>query len=120
LRYGLASMSASHDTTKSALPRPPSDDEAASTPPSAEPSSPSFVRLSHGVLFEEPATDQCDVCGATVSEDDDDGYAVPGRGLYVWSRGEERRFDEPPLCPSCAAAVGLSAMARWEIEEEEG
>jgi hypothetical protein len=79
--------------------------------------------LGHEVLFEEDsAASQCDVCGRVVEEDGGEGHTVPGRALYVWTRGagEETRRDEPPLCPSCAAALGLSALQRWEIEEEEG
>jgi hypothetical protein len=66
---------------------------------------------------------ECDVCGERVVDVDDEqgeGHAVAGRGLYVWARGEEIRREEPPLCPSCATALGLTALARWEIEEEEG
>ena len=54
------------------------------------------------------------------TDDDDAGYGVTGRGLLVWSRGDERRYQEPPLCSGCAAAIGVSALQRWEIEEEEG
>jgi len=81
-----------------------------------------FACASHDVLFSDaPADDACDVCGEHVDEDDDDaGHAVAGHGLYVWTRGEETRREEPPLCPSCAAALGLTALARWEIDEEEG
>jgi hypothetical protein len=43
-----------------------------------------------------------------------------GSGLYVWTRGEEVRYEEPPLCAECAKAIGLAALAQWEIEEEEG
>lgn len=81
---------------------------------------PAFAHATHAALFDEAPADLCDVCAARVTDADDDGYAVPGRGLYVWARGDERRYEEPPLCPGCAAAVGVSAMARWEIEEEEG
>jgi len=80
-----------------------------------------FVCASHDVLFEsDPSDDACDVCGEKVSDDNDDGHAIAGHGLYVWTRGEETRREEPPLCPSCAAALGLTALARWEIDEEEG
>jgi hypothetical protein len=70
----------------------------------------------------EPEIDRCDVCGEPVAADadEDEGYAVRGSALYVWTRGTEVRYEEPPLCPSCAAAIGVSALARWEIEEEEG
>jgi hypothetical protein len=90
-----------------------------------------FVTAGHDVLFEESAETRCDVCGtpvperaldrsASASEDDDEGPLVGGRGLLVWARGDERRYQEPPLCPACAAAIGVSALQRWEIEEEEG
>ena len=82
-----------------------------------------FVTASHAVLFQEEAAKRCDVCGEDLSADEaeaEEGYDVRGRGLLVWTRGEERRYQEPPLCPSCAAAIGVSALTRWEIEEEEG
>jgi hypothetical protein len=81
-----------------------------------------FAAASHDVLFAELARDACDVCGEAVSEDEDadEGHAIAGHGLYVWTRGDETRREEPPLCPSCAAALGLTALARWEIDEEEG
>jgi hypothetical protein len=82
-----------------------------------------FVSATHAVLFVEEADRRCDVCGETVAgagEDDEEGYGVKGCGLLVWTRGEERRYQERPLCPACAAAVGVSALSRWEIEEDEG
>jgi hypothetical protein len=88
-----------------------------------------FVTAGHSVLFEDVESHRCDVCSASLvdpsthagaDDDGDAGYDVTGRGLLVWSRGEERRYQEPPLCSSCAAAIGVSALQRWEIEEEEG
>ena len=79
-----------------------------------------FVSATHAALFVADGTVRCDVCNAVVAEDADEGYAVTGRGLYVWARGEDVRYEEPHLCAGCAAAVGVSALARWEIEEEEG
>ena len=84
-----------------------------------------FVTASHSILFGEPAKNRCDVCHEEIhGEAEDDGdhaeHRVSGRGLLVWTRGEERRYQEPPLCPSCASAIGLSALQRWEIEEDEG
>jgi hypothetical protein len=85
---------------------------------------PSFVTASHEVLFEDVEATRCDVCAALIVADAEDasspGYDVRGSGLLVWSRGEERRYQEPPLCAGCAAAIGVSALQRWEIEEEEG
>jgi hypothetical protein len=70
----------------------------------------------------EPADEiVCDACGSPMPRgDDDEGYAVPGEGMYLWTRGDEVRFEKVPLCASCASAIGLAAWARWEIEEEEG
>ena len=70
----------------------------------------------------EPADEVlCDSCGTPVPRrDEDDGYAVPGEGMYLWTRGDEVRFERVPLCATCASAIGLAAWARWEIEEEEG
>lgn len=82
-----------------------------------------FTTAGHEILFEDHEGANCDVCDAHLApsdDDDEDQYAVRGRGLLVWSRGDERRRQEPPLCPRCAAAIGLSALQRWEIEEEEG
>ena len=84
-----------------------------------------FVTAGHAVLFQDEAAHRCDVCSALVNEDDasdsdDTGYDVRGSGLLVWSRGEERRYQEPPLCAACAAAIGVSALQRWETEEDEG
>ena len=74
---------------------------------------------SHEALFAEAAP-ACAVCDGPRTEEADDGYDVAGRGLLMWARGDERRFEEPTLCPACAAAIGVSALRSWEIEEEEG
>lgn len=86
-----------------------------------------FVTAGHSVLFQDAESHRCDVCASVLRTDDDgvpdsdeSNYDVRGTGLLVWSRGEERRYQETPLCASCAAAIGVSALQRWEIEEEEG
>ncbi len=78
--------------------------------------------VAHESIPAQQAEEACDACGEVIvpPRDDDDGYAVPGRGQYVWTRGDEVRREEVPLCATCAAAIGMSALARWEIEEEEG
>lgn len=43
-----------------------------------------------------------------------------GSGLLLWTRGDEVRFDAPPLCADCAANVGIAALMRWELEEGDG
>ena len=42
------------------------------------------------------------------------------RGTYLWLRGDRVVLEDAPLCASCASAIGMTALARWEIEEEEG
>jgi len=59
-------------------------------------------------------TFECDVCGKKVEGE------PAGRGLYVWTRGDEARYEEPPLCARCANAIGLAALAQWELEEDDG
>jgi hypothetical protein len=81
---------------------------------------PGFVTAGHAVLFQDTEAPRCDVCASALSSESDDDEHGPGSGLLVWSRGEERRYQEPPLCSSCAAAIGVTALQRWEIEEEEG
>lgn len=82
-----------------------------------------FVSASHAILFAAP-DERCSVCGEILREDseDTDGerHAHAGRGLFVWARGEERRYEEPRLCAGCASAIGVTALQRWEIEEDEG
>lgn len=43
-----------------------------------------------------------------------------GSGLFLWSRGDEYRFEEPPLCEECALKISVGAALQWENEEEEG
>lgn len=43
-----------------------------------------------------------------------------GRGLFMWARGDELRFEEPALCKRCAIVIGMKALADWTVEEEEG
>lgn len=71
----------------------------------------------------DPQADErrCDACGAPCpATEDDGGYDVPGQGVYLWTRGNELHFEKVPLCSSCASAIGMKALGRWEIEEEEG
>jgi hypothetical protein len=56
---------------------------------------------------------ECDVCGQHFEGE------PAGSGLFMWTRGEEVRFEEPPLCQECAQNVTLDALTRWDLEEEE-
>lgn len=66
------------------------------------------VRLATG------AETRCDACDAPI-----DGEPA-GSGLYFWTREGESRWEEPALCGSCATIIGVSALRRWEIEDDEG
>ena len=45
------------------------------------------------------------------------GAAIEGRpagsGLFMWHRGDEVRYEEPPLCEECSGALTLGAVWRW-------
>ena len=79
------------------------------------------VTASHQVLFQAQQEIACDACGQPLPLGDDlDEFGVGGCGVYMWTRGDSVRFEKAPLCPSCASAIGMTALGRWEIEEEEG
>jgi hypothetical protein len=56
---------------------------------------------------------ECDSCGKWI--DGEPG----GAGLFVWTRGDEVRYEEPPLCEECASEIAVGALVRWDNEEEE-
>jgi hypothetical protein len=76
------------------------------------------VVASHEVLFRNSDQAACDACGDVLGADDDADSR--GHGTYLWARGDKVHLEAVPLCASCASAIGMTAMARWEIEEEEG
>jgi len=79
------------------------------------------VVASHEALFARPEESRCDACGRVLAQDEEDaGHEVSGKGAYLWTRGDEVTIETVPLCASCASAIGMTALARWEIEEEEG
>lgn len=77
------------------------------------------IVASHEALFAPAEAIPCDACGCDL-EDDETAEDLGGRGVYVWTRGDDVRLEDAPLCASCASAIGMTALARWEIEEEEG
>jgi hypothetical protein len=79
-----------------------------------------YLRASLADLHASPAEATCDACGDALTVDDDEGYAVGGKGVYLSCRGDQVRYEDVPLCPPCGSAIGLSALRQWEIEEEEG
>jgi hypothetical protein len=56
----------------------------------------------------------CDACN-TPNEGE-----PAGAGLLVFPRGDTVLREEPPLCEKCALAIGMTALMRWEMEEEDG
>lgn len=60
-----------------------------------------------------PASYVCDRCGGTF-----DG-PPEGAGMLVWTRGDEVRIEEPPLCEECARAVATVALVGWAREDDE-
>ncbi|HEX6240454.1 MAG TPA: hypothetical protein VFZ61_06155 [Polyangiales bacterium] len=77
---------------------------------------------------------RCDACGCLVDaprsvrgggadDSDQDAPAASGaggRGLLLFVRADEVRYEEPPLCARCSVAIGVTALVRWAEEEEEG
>lgn len=61
---------------------------------------------------EEPL--RCDACNTPIEGE------PAGHGLLVFPRGDRVLREEPPLCDRCALAIGMTALWRWAMEEEEG
>jgi len=53
---------------------------------------------------EEPLT--CSVCDEVIS-------GRHSTGLFMWTRGDDVRFDEPAVCDICSSAIGVAAYYRW-------
>jgi len=56
---------------------------------------------------------RCDACGEEIEG------APAGSGLFLWTRGEEVRYEEPPLCERCAYAIAVGGTLQADVEEEE-
>jgi len=56
---------------------------------------------------------ECDVCGKSF-----DGEPASS-GLFIWTRGDEVRYEEPPLCEECASKVTLGALTSFDDDDEE-
>ncbi|HTQ04467.1 MAG TPA: hypothetical protein VMI54_11455 [Polyangiaceae bacterium] len=61
----------------------------------------------HGKSYE------CDACGRSF-----DGEPA-GAGLFLWTRGDEVRYEEPPLCEECASEITVGALVKWDAEDDE-
>ena len=69
-----------------------------------------------------PGPVRCDGCDAELAAPADASSedAAAARGALLWRRGDALELEPRPLCEACAAAIGLTALRQWEIEEEEG
>ena len=61
----------------------------------------------------EPRRFVCDHCGNSFEGD------PGGAGMLVWTRGDEVRREEPPLCEDCASSITIGALLKWNAEAEE-
>lgn len=69
------------------------------------------------ISSEENEHARCDACNTPLDFSDIEEH---GKGVFLWVRGEQRRYDEVPLCPNCGAAIGMAVLARYAMEEDEG
>jgi hypothetical protein len=97
------------------------DGKTPETSVSATTSEADMVVGTHDALFAAEAEGRCDACGEPLTEAEEPGpYGMSGQGVYLRARGDQVHFEPVPLCTACASAIGMTALARWEIEEEEG
>ena len=61
----------------------------------------------HGKSYE------CDACGRSFEGE------PAGAGLFLWTRGDEVRYEEPPLCEACASEITVGALVKWDAEDDE-
>jgi hypothetical protein len=126
LRYRPSSMRKEPSLSRElapteSLPEPPQAPTLLSPPPppTTEPMPSASFGASEGVDASGREVALCDVCDVALPATDDDDD-VGGHGLYVWVRHGQVVYEEPPLCAACASAITLSALRRWDLEEEEG
>lgn len=55
---------------------------------------------------------RCDACGEAIEG------APAGSGLFLWTRGDEVRYEEPPLCEHCAYAIAVGGTLASEGGDE--
>lgn len=54
----------------------------------------------------------CSLCETPLVE------GAAAKGLFMWTRGEDIRFEEPPLCGRCSGSVSISAFLSWPWEDD--
>jgi len=66
-----------------------------------------------GASAEHTRQYECDACGKSFPGE------PAGSGLFLWTRGDEVRYEEPPLCPECASEITVGALVKWDAEDDE-
>src|SRR5690606_23342123 len=85
-----------------------SPETSAILPGVPEPRPQAVTDVSHPPEATEERCFVCDLCGKTFS-------GLPeGSGLFMWTRGNEVRVEEPPLCRGCASRLVLGAFHVYE------
>ena len=56
---------------------------------------------------------RCDACSEPIVGE------PAGVGMYLWTRGDDVRSEEAPLCAACATAIGMTAIAVTEDDGED-
>lgn len=78
----------------------------------------------HEVLFQARERPPCDACGEEMpppAEEGDLGSPEDwGTGVHLRLQGDGVVLQSLPLCPACAAAIGLTAQAEWAAEDDGG
>lgn len=75
---------------------------------------PTTLRTSLEPEEEKKAPVSCDACGEEIEG------SPAGAGLFLWTRGDEVRYEEPPLCERCAYAIAVGGTLQLASEDEEG
>lgn len=60
--------------------------------------------LDDGAIVMDDDSVRCDACSEPI-----EGEPF-GQGMYLWSRGDEVRSENAPLCESCSTAIGMAAL----------
>lgn len=71
------------------------------------------AHVDSGATSPKPVLYECDSCGKSCEG------PPAGSGLFIWTRGDEVRYEEPPLCVECASRITIGALVKWSWEEEE-
>ena len=56
----------------------------------------------------------CDVCGKPIQGE------PAAHGLLIWTRGDEVRYEQPPVCKLCAQSLTMAGTRLMSDQGEEG